>query len=99
MAAIENVEETTLVSPLGMGAMSWRARPVEINKYRISKGLAPWRKLWSRDDKKAWAGSLEDEIDDEMQKSFLPSDADSSVMLATSVVFTADELGVTKTHP
>ena len=48
--------------------MTTSQRLIEVNKYRRELGLTPWRKLWNLSDQKEWAGSIRDELDDDLQK-------------------------------
>ena len=51
--------------------MTTSARLIEINKYRKQMEMTPWRKVWTVQDQADWAGSIFNELDDEVQKQMM----------------------------
>ena len=61
-------------------------RLAEINKYRREKDLTPWRRLWSQIEQREWAGSINDELDIDVQNHMMD--------LVAGAVLTANEIKI-----
>ena len=67
-------------------------RLIEINKFRTLHELTPWRKWWSREERRKWAGDIDDPLDADLQDAMM---ADCTALCAVAdPAFTVEQLEV-----
>ena len=64
--------------------MNKKQQLIEINKHRREQKLTPWLSLWSTQDQKDWAGSIDLEVSEDLQKAMLDMMAGATLVACSA---------------